>query len=416
MIEKNIPNKLFPVRESAYKGLFFILGMKTQDNEFLLGIQKGNIIVHIGTFSKGLKKSERNSLIEAINKNQNTSEHDTVSIEPAICVEIYFKTIVDNQLVDPNFHSFQLNLNWYECTWDRLLLDNNSTNIQGKITHPDKTIWETPFINKESYISYLIQVSSYILPFLRSRALTTIRYPHGVPGESFYQKNCPEYAPSFVNTVNKDGINYIVCNDSPTLHWLGNQMTIEYHVPFQTVESNNPLEIVFDLDPPNKAGLPLAIKAAIEMKKIFDKFEIISYPKLSGSKGLQIHIPIIDTSLTYDETRVFTEFIAKYLVEKYPNSFTIERLKKNRGKKLYIDYIQHAEGKTIICPYSPRGRENATVAAPLFWDEVNENLKIERYNVPFVLDRLSNNNCPFGDFFEQTNSTLKNIIVSLKTK
>ncbi len=416
MNRKKIPNTLFPKKNSKYRGSFFIQGLNTQSEYFLVGIKKEDEIVPFGSFSKGLKESEKKALIQTIMQNQKYVEGKTVFIVLGICIELSFSTIENNRLINPSFISFQPELTWEQCTWDKLVLNSSLIHDDFKITHPDKIIWETPYINKERFITYLIQISQYILPFLENRILTTIRYPHGIPGESFYQKNCPDYAPSFIRTEKKDGINYIVCNNLPTLLWLGNQLAIEYHVPFQTIGTDKPLEIVFDLDPPSRSSFNLAIKAAKEMKKIFDSFDIISYPKLSGSKGLQIHIPITRDSLTYDETRIFTAFIANYLVEKFPEEFTIERMKKKRGNRLYIDYVQHSEGKTIICPYSTRGRERATVAAPLYWDEVNTKLKVEKYNIPFVLDRLSKENCPMSNFFEQENPSLLNIISTLKEK
>src|SRR5690606_19842456 len=113
------------------------------------------------------------------------------------------------------------------------------------------------------------------------------------------------------------------------------------------------------------------IEGALRLKEIFDSLELISFVKTSGNKGLQVYVPIRD-QFSYEDTRLFTTFIANYLVTKEPNLFTIERLKKKRGERLYIDYVQHEEGKTIIAPYSPRGHKKATVATPLFWDEVNE--------------------------------------------
>src|SRR5690606_6352345 len=104
--------------------------------------------------------------------------------------------------------------------------------------------------SKEHYLLYLEQVAPYLLPFLQKRALTAIRYPHGVSGEHFYQKNVPDYAPEFVQTKRIEDIDYIVCNDLPTLFWLGNQLALEFHIPFQTVDTDCPTEIVFDLDPP----------------------------------------------------------------------------------------------------------------------------------------------------------------------
>lgn len=282
------------------------------------------------------------------------------------------------------------------------------------ITHPDKVIWKQPGINKAQFISYLTEVSRFMLPFLENRALTTIRFPHGVPGESFFQKNCPDYAPEFIQTAVIGDNHFIVCNDLSTLTWLGNQLAIEYHVPFQTIDSDLPLEIVFDLDPADRSDFPLAIKAALEIRKILDRLKITGYPKLSGSRGLQIHIPLAGSLLTYPDTRIFTSFIARLLIEKFPDDFTVERLKKDRGDRLYIDYVQHAPGKTIICPYSPRGKEGATVAAPLRWEEVNETLRMDQYTIPFVLQRISEGQCPMQDFFKQENRSLPAIVSSLK--
>ncbi len=299
-------------------------------------------------------------------------------------------------------------------TEEKYILKNASLHSDVTISHPEKIIWKQPTITKQKLIEYLIQISPFMLPFLENRLLTTIRFPHGVPGESFYQKNCPDYAPSFIHTACHDQINYILCNDLSTLLWLGNQLAIEYHVPFQTVVSNKPLEIVFDLDPPSRDAFHLAIKAALNLKEIFDSFEITSYPKLSGNKGIQVHIPIKRNTLNYNDTRIFTLFVAQYLVEKFPEDFTIERMKKNRGGRLYLDYVQHSEGKTIICPYSTRGTEYATVATPLYWDEVNDKLNMKTFSIPFVLDRLTKVGCPFRDFFNQENPSISKIIATLK--
>lgn len=130
---------------------------------------------------------------------------------------------------------------------------------------------------------------------------------------------------------------------------------IKFHIPFQSIRESNPLEIVFDLDPPSRAEFSLAIKAALEMKKIFDGFDIVSFPKVSGSKGIQIHIPVADRRFTYDEARLFTAFVARYLVEQFPADFTIERMKRNLANRLYIDYVQFGEGcsKEINHPAAP---------------------------------------------------------------
>lgn len=282
------------------------------------------------------------------------------------------------------------------------------------ITHPDKILWRYPEIDKRQFILYLSQVSQVMLPFLKNRILTSVRFPHGVFGEAFYQKHCPEYAPDFVHAVMVENEKYIVCNDILTFLWLGNQLVMEFHIPFQRIHDESPCEIVFDLDPENRDDFPLAVKAALEIKSILDRLDIAGYPKLSGSRGIQIHIPIFGSHLTYDDTRLFTSFVAKTLVERHPGEFTTERLKKNRQNRLYVDYVQHAPGKTVICPYSPRGKEGATVAAPLYWKEVNEELNMDRYTIPFVLRRVSEGVNPMQGYFEQKNPSVPIVISTLK--
>lgn len=276
----------------------------------------------------------------------------------------------------------------------RVVIENQEIDI----TNPDKLLWPSKGITKLNYLKYLIEVSPHLLKYLSHRALTVIRYPNGVDGEAFYQKSCPAYAPSFVKTYASDDINYIVCSDLPTLIWLGNQGAIDLHTPFNKINSNYPSEILLDLDPPSKEEFILSVEAALIIKEVFDSLDIISFIKTSGNKGLQIYIPIPDNSYTYDETRLFTEFLANFLTSKEPKWFTTERLKKNRGKRLYVDYLQHAEGKTIIAPYSLRGNNEALVAAPLRWSEINHSLKPSNYPMEAVLERIEKGEEPFEDF------------------
>jgi DNA ligase D len=268
------------------------------------------------------------------------------------------------------------------------------------ITSPSKPLWPQRNLFKIDFLKYLIGVAPHMLPFLEERTLTVIRYPHGAGSESFYQKNTPEYAPEFVKTHLSDGINYTICSSLPTLIWLGNQLAFEFHIPFQTLQSHGPSEIVFDLDPPSRDYFHLAIEAALIIKEILDRLKLISYIKTSGNKGLQLYIPLPDNTYSYEETRRFTQFIAQYLVTKEPNWFTIERMKAKRGSKLYVDYIQHAEGKTIIAPYSVRGNDEALVATPLHWKEVISTLRPEQYPLDAIIPRIEESGCPFSSFFE----------------
>lgn len=397
------------------KASFFITGWNVDNHLFEYSVINQNEVRVVGEFSEGMSQQEYDVLVTLIKKNGSKSSENKYTITPSICIELSFNNLKENRLLSPRFQQFLVNEDWRTCTWEKVLIANASIDSTIEITHPEKPIWEKPQINKEQLIAYFIAVAPRMLPFVENRLLTTIRYPHGFIGkERFYQKNKPDYAPDFIASYKKDKIDYIVCNDLSTLVWLGNQLALEYHLPFETIGSAYPLEIVFDLDPPDESHFPLAVAAAKKLQNIFKELNIVSFPKLTGGKGIQVHIPIMHNKLSYDETRIFTSFIASYLVERNPDVFTIERMKKNRGNKLYIDYIQHAEGKTMIAPYSPRGREGAVIAAPLHWDEVDEQLQRENYS----LDNFSKyhlfDRCPMANFFETRNDTIATIIQSLK--
>lgn len=263
------------------------------------------------------------------------------------------------------------------------------------ITNPEKLLWIG--ITKADYLHYLTKISSLMLPFLHDKPLTVIRYPDGVNGEAFYQKNCPEYAPHFIQTVQYHDHRAIICSNLPTLLWLGNQAALEFHVPFAPYQSEQPSEIVFDLDPPSQEAFYLAVEAAKQIKITLDRLHITGFLKLSGNKGLQIHIPLPQNTFTYDQTKVFTSFIAHYLVEMNPEKFTVERLKKKRHGRLYIDYVQHASGKTIIAPYSVRGNQNGLVAVPIEWSELTDELSPIQFSMEKVLNRKAN---PFDSYEE----------------
>lgn len=140
---------------------------------------------------------------------------------------------------------------------------------------------------------------------------------------------------------------------------------MEFHIPFETRDTDRSVEIVFDLDPPSVKEFHLAIEAAKRIKVILDGLFLTAFIKTSDGKGLQVYIPLKKNTFTYEQTRQFTAFICQFLCEQAPELFTLERLKKNRGNRLYLDYLQHDAGKTIIAPYSPRGNERGLVATTI---------------------------------------------------
>ncbi|WHY75670.1 DNA ligase D [Neobacillus sp. WH10] len=378
----------------------FIISYEKTNGYFYVGVYKKKDIYPIGQVLFGFNPEEKNALKQTIKQNMVSEDAHFIYVNPAICLEIKYLELYDNQLREPHFDRFRFDLEPAECSYDRFMFAQKNLPTDLAITHPDKPLWKNIPIQKSDYILYLREISPYMLPFLTNRLLTVIRYPHGMFGEAFYQKNCPDYAPEFVQTHLADGIDFIICNNLKTLIWLGNQLAIEFHLPFQTINSKGPSEIVFDLDPPSRDAFPLAINAALLIKEVLDQLNLIGFIKTSGNKGLQIYIPLQENSYSYDDTRLFTSFIAEYLISKDPESYTIERMKKNRGNKLYVDYVQHSEGKTIVAPYSMRGNEYAGVATPLYWDEVDEKLDPVSFNMENVLKRIRGQGDPFRNYFQ----------------
>jgi bifunctional non-homologous end joining protein LigD len=407
---KRTPNWL---KIKNWRYVTVVLTKYDKNNSYFHGaIFKQGELTEIVVFRHGLKKEEEDTLLAFFQDNGTRVSTTVWEIPPSICVDIACIDFDGKKLREPAFHAFRFDMDPTDCSWKLMQRQLNPIPETIQITSPDKPIWPKIDINKDDYLYYLQKIAPYLLPFLRERLLTVIRYPHGSSGESFYQKHCPDYAPDFVVTEKVEDIDYIVCSDIETLLWLGNQLALEFHIPFQTRKTSKPTEIVFDLDPPSVNEFSLAINAAQKMKAIFDQFKLISFVKTSGGKGLQVYIPLPEDRFSYEETRIFTQFVCQFLVEQEPTLFTTERLKKNRNNKLYLDYIQHDFGKTIIAPYSPRGSEKGLIATPLKWNEVDESLTQLAFTIPVVLERLENEMNPFKWFREVSNEKAFSTVLS----
>jgi len=393
-----------------YVAFFTIIGYNFKSLEYEVAVVHNKILKTVGTFKEGLNTKENKVLLEILLVNRIYDDKNYFKVSPGICVELEYSDFRNEKVYNLRFLNFALDKSWQECTWQQLL--DNKMNIQTEITHPDKRLFIDNLITKKDYINYLQEIAPYMLPFIKNRLLTVIRYPHGQFGESFYQKECPDYAPSYIETFKEGSNNHIVCNSEDVLIWLGNQLAFEFHVPFETIYSKNfPTEIVFDLDPPSKEHFTQSIHAAKMLKDIFDNLKLTSFVKTSGNKGMQVYIPLNETVFSYKDVRLFTEFIAKYLISLEPDLFTIERLKKNRSNRLYIDYVQHGRGKTIIAPFSIRGNNNGTVACPLFWEEVNVNISPDIFTMKEVLSKIKINGNPFEEFFSTNNTQSFKIVL-----
>ena len=356
-------------------------------------------LLPIGKCKHGLDAEAFNTLKELfITKGK--KQGNIYTLPPAIVAKIHTLDLYDQELREAKFADIAVNMPAEECTMEKLKRDLAMLPPQIDYSNVEKIYWPEKKITKGSFLTYMREIAPYMLPFMKQRKLTLIRCPDGVEGEKFFQKHLPDYAPEFIDYVlDDDGERLIVCNHLAALIWFANHGALEYHLPFQKVHEEMPIEIVFDLDPPSREFFHLAIEAALLIKEMLDELELISFIKTSGGKGLQIHIPIPEKSMTYDETALFTQAIAWTVERKSPEKFTTERFKNKRYGRLYIDYVQHGKDKTIIAPYSTRNRDDATVATPLFWEEVTNELRPEPFSLEHVLKRVQAVGCPFKDYF-----------------
>lgn len=377
----------------------FITEMNPENSYFTVGVYEQEKVKHIGKCKHGLDQEEMHTLTQLF-RTKGDKQGNGYSLPPAICASIYTLDLYKEELREPEWNRLLPSSTPSECTTEKLTLDMAMIPSEIELTNTAKVFWPEEGLTKGDLLVFVREVSPYMLPFLKEKALTIIRSPDGIKGEYFFQKQLPPYAPTFIDTIKIDNDQLMICNKLKTLVWFANHGAIEYHVPFQTIDEKHPNEIVFDLDPPGRAQFDLAIQAVLIIKPLLDDLQLISFIKTSGNKGLQIHIPIRTGSMTYEETAIFTQAIAWTVENAYPHLFTTERLKKHRHGRLYIDYVQHGEGKTLIAPYSPRKTADATVATPLYWEEVRTGLTPDLFTIRNVVERIQEFGCPFTRYFE----------------
>ncbi|WP_235988794.1 DNA ligase D [Aquibacillus kalidii] len=377
----------------------FITAFDQDNGYFEISVFDHEAPIILGKFKHGLEGDELATIKQFLHSN-GTKQGTIFTVPPGVCVDVNCLGVEEGELREPQFKQFRFDLKPVDCTLSKVreALSMFPTSIE--LTKQDKIFWDKPHVIKGDLLNYLRQISPYMLPHVKNRALTLIRCPDGIDGEFFYQKHMPDYAPDYVAGMKSGGETLLDCSSVDALVWFGNHGAIEYHVPFQLMGKNTPIEIVFDLDPPSINEFDLAIFAATLLKQLLDQLQLTSFVKTSGNKGLQVYIPIPENSLTYDETATFTQALALLLEKKHGDLFTTERLKKNRNNRLYLDYIQHGKDKTLIAPYSPRKTDAATVSTPLYWEEITQNLDPANFTIHNVVKRVQQNGCPFISYHQ----------------
>jgi bifunctional non-homologous end joining protein LigD len=245
-----------------------------------------------------------------------------------------------------------------------------------KVTNLEKVLYPATGFAKRDLIAYLVDVAPVLLPHLAGRPLTRKRYPDGVDGEAFFEKNAPSHTPEWVRTVRvpserRGAVDYVVADDLPTLVWLGNLAALELHTALHRAERpDRPDTVVFDLDPGPPATIVECCRVALLLRGMLEGLGLQTVAKTSGSKGLQVYLPLNAGEATYAQTKPLARAIAEVLEQAEPELIVSRMTKTLRAGKVLIDWSQNDPHKTTVSVYSLRARERPTASTPVTWDEV----------------------------------------------
>lgn len=271
-----------------------------------------------------------------------------------------------------------------------------------EFTNLDKVFWPEEGYTKGDLIQFYERISPYLCPHLEDRPLVLKRYPDGILGEYFYQKDVPDYVPAWLRTetlYSEDVdryIRYFVGCERELLLYLANMGAITQNPWCSRIQSlDYPDYIIFDLDPVG-AAFPIVQDVAVQLHAILDELGLRAYPKTSGASGIHVFLPILQDRFTYEDVRTFAEAIASVLVSRMPGVATIERVvKRRKPETVYIDFLQNVRGKTVASVYSPRAEPGAPVSTPLRWDELERTIEPRQFHVKNIFERLDR----VGDLF-----------------
>lgn len=273
---------------------------------------------------------------------------------------------------------------------------NDIIKISGKdikVSHPDKIWFPKEKITKLEIVEYYKEIAPIMVPYMKNRAVTMLRFPDGINGESFYHKDTPDYFPSWIKrkAVPKEAggvVHYVVCQNGATLVYIANQACITPNLWLSRIDKiNYPDRMIFDLDPYDD-DFDSVRDTAFDIKKILEDLGLHPFVMTTGSRGVHVVVPLKRTN-TFGEVRDFAHDVAQYLVNKSPKELTIEMSKKKRGKRLFIDTLRNGFGATGVSPYAVRAHPGAPVATPVEWNEIKPTkFDSQQYNYKTVFARL----------------------------
>lgn len=412
-------------------------GSRKYFGALVLGIKDGNKLKYIGHTGSGFNQQslkEMWNLLQPLKQSRSPFDERVKTnmpvtwVKPKLVCEIKFTEVTrDGMLRHPIFLHLRNDKSIKEVTMANTKTvkpkeikkidkgqksledpesDTNKTFSFGKdkvkATNINKIYFPDEGITKGDVINYYIQMADYILPYLKGRPESLLRNPNGINAKGFFHKDAGEDAPAFVKTqkifsesTNKD-IDYIICDNKPTLTYLNNLGCIEINPWHSTLKAlDHPDYLIIDIDPSQQNTFEQVIEAANVVKTILDKAGAPSYCKTSGSTGLHIYVPTAK-KYTYGQVKDFAYLICMLASEQIPEFTTLERNLQKRGHKhIYMDYLQNRRGQTIACVYSLRPKAGATVSTPLQWKEVKIGLTPQYFTINNIVKRVKK----MGDIF-----------------
>jgi bifunctional non-homologous end joining protein LigD len=248
-----------------------------------------------------------------------------------------------------------------------------------KLTNLDKVLYPKAGFTKGEVVDYYAKVAEAMVPHLHGRAVTLRRFPEGVEDldSAFFEKRCPKHRPKWVKTTSVTAgpdagkIDFCVCDGRPTLVWMAQLASIELHPSLSLGRApTRPTVLAFDLDPGPPADVVDCCRVALRLRDLFGHFGVECFPKTSGSKGMQVYVPLNTKKINYEKTKPFAKAIAQLLEKQTPDLVLSKMKKVEREGKVFVDWSQNHRSKTTIAVYSLRARERPTASTPLTWEEV----------------------------------------------
>jgi bifunctional non-homologous end joining protein LigD len=277
-----------------------------------------------------------------------------------------------------------------------------------EISRPEKVLFPEDGITKGDLIEYYARIAPRMLPHLRDRPLTLERYPNGINTKRFFQKEVSSYFPKWIRTVTVEKVGgtvtHVVCNDTATLVYVANQACVTPHIFLsRTDKLDRPDQLVFDLDPQGD-DFEVVRSTALDFKQLLDEVELPAFLKTTGSRGLHVVVPL-ERRETYDAVRAFGRELAGIIVSQAPRARTMEQLKANRGKRVFIDTNRNGYAQLVAPAYAVRARKGAPVSVPLAWGELKKkDLRSNSFTIGTIFDRLNRMPDPWADFWQSAAS------------